>query len=912
MDKRKYLILDKGVDKTADIISCKYDSSNRKYQIRFKNERTYNYNYENIEWIQNPVVIKPEFTKISYKGEKLYNIREIYVFCLDRAEYWRVYFSDNSDRLYERNELQIKNSCLMNKVALETKNYLGELAAINELKSDDGKGLLAIQYNKLDFVAEESAMALYLDQNKYKVKTYKQKELIFPFGGNASQFKAVANALNSQLSVIQGPPGTGKTQTILNIIANLLIHNKTVQVVSNNNLATMNILEKLAMPQYNMDFIVAYLGSAHNKEEFIKNQKEFYPDISDWEIEQETQIKLLSRINELSALLNDAFAKQERVAQAKTELDALNVEGKYFEECIQESKRELLDIKFKKNIKPEKIMQLWQQCSLFSEKNSSVSLWFKLKSTFLYGIANWRFYDNDLATIIMYLQHIYLSIRKLNLITELESLQKYLETTDAKGNLEELTSISMQYLRAKLFEQYGNKHKREKFDGNIWRRPENFMQEYPIILSTTFSSRSCLPNTMYDYVIMDEASQVDIATGALALSCARNAVIVGDLKQLPNVVKSDLAKKSIGIFKKYNLPQGYSFAENSFLKSISEIHKEAPSVLLREHYRCHPKIIEFCNKKFYNSELIIMTENNNESDTLSAIKTKVGNHAADGFNQRQIDVIKQEVLPRLSQDELANTGIIAPYNAQVDGIRKQICTDKIEVRTVHKFQGREKESIVLSTVDDRKNDFSDDPILLNVAVSRAKKRLCLVTSGNEYAGDSNIRDLVDYIQYNNFQVEQSEVYSIFDLLYKQYTKARIEFLKKHPKKSEYGSENIMYANILEVLNGMQNCSLDVICHQPLYLLIRDRQKLDEKELKFVVNKAAHVDFLIYNRFSKKPILAIEVDGFRYHKAGSVQYERDRMKDNILTKYGINLLRFSTKDSGEREKIAAALQCSKDI
>ena len=40
---------------------------------------------------------------------------------------------------------------------------------------------------------------------------------------------------------------------------------------------------------------------------------------------------------------------------------------------------------------------------------------------------------------------------------------------------------------------------------------------------------------MYDYLIMDEASQVDIATGSLALSCAKNVVIVGDTKQLPNV-----------------------------------------------------------------------------------------------------------------------------------------------------------------------------------------------------------------------------------------------------------------------------------------------------------------------------------------------------------------------------------------
>ena len=70
------------------------------------------------------------------------------------------------------------------------------------------------------------------------------------------------------------------------------------------------------------------------------------------------------------------------------------------------------------------------------------------------------------------------------------------------------------------------------------------MQEYPIILSTTYSARNSLnvKDVQYDYVIMDEASQVDLATGALALSCAKNAVIVGDLKQLPNVIKSDVRK----------------------------------------------------------------------------------------------------------------------------------------------------------------------------------------------------------------------------------------------------------------------------------------------------------------------------------------------------------------------------------
>ena len=62
------------------------------------------------------------------------------------------------------------------------------------------------------------------------------------------------------MSVIQGPPGTGKTQTILNILANLLVQNRTIEIVSNNNSATENVLEKLASPKYGLDFLVAPLG----------------------------------------------------------------------------------------------------------------------------------------------------------------------------------------------------------------------------------------------------------------------------------------------------------------------------------------------------------------------------------------------------------------------------------------------------------------------------------------------------------------------------------------------------------------------------------------------------------------------------------------------------------------------------
>ena len=69
----------------------------------------------------------------------------------------------------------------------------------------------------------------------------------------------------------------------------------------------------------------------------------------------------------------------------------------------------------------------------------------------------------------------------------------------------------------------------------------------------------------------------------------------------------------------------------------------------------------------------------------------------------------------------------------------------------------------------------------------------------------------------------------------------------------------------------------------------------------------HVDFLIYKAIGKTPVVAIEVDGFHYHKKGSRQHERDIMKDSIFSKYDLPLLRFKTNGSGEAEQINCFLK-----
>ncbi len=306
------------------------------------------------------------------------------------------------------------------------------------------------------------------------------------------------------------------------------------------------------------------------------------------------------------------------------------------------------------------------------------------------------------------------------------------------------------------------------------------MKQYPVALSTTYSAKSCISKDMvFDYVIMDEASQVDIKTGALTLSCATNAVIVGDDKQLPNVVSREEARALNAIQTTYNVDNRYNAVTHSFLQSCNEVFKDAPVTLLREHYRCHPQIIEFCNQRFYNGELVAMTSDNDEENVLQVVRTVKGNHARGHYNQREIDVIAQEVIPEYADS--GSVGIITPYRTQAEEINKALNQDIAS--TVHKYQGRECDTIIMSMVDNEPTEFSDDANLLNVAISRAKTHLCVVTNGNEMPQDSNLAQLIAYMQYNNFEVKESKLHSVFDLLYKQYTDERLTYEKAHPSVS---------------------------------------------------------------------------------------------------------------------------------
>lgn len=891
MNIEKYLILlrdkdGKFRDRSKDIET--YKNYEKIIKVKFyNNENLYTYTKNNFKIFTNPLNIE---NKIEFNLGNLYNINKILKFDL----YYKIFFNDNSTKVTSIKSLQYNSSENNNNIF----DYFKEIANIVSIKTEDGEALLNRAYQKILFVEKWTALYSYLNPSiKPKDKEF-NSILIFPFGINQSQYQAVKNAMENQISVIEGPPGTGKTQTILNIIANLIYNGKSVSVVSNNNSATANVFEKLK--QFDFDYICATLGRKENKENFIQNQNGLYPN---FEYNENDKLEANPNKNkELIEQLEEFFNLQNNIAINKNILSELKIEIEHF--IKQENISNLPKIRNIKSLNSQKIMNI----KIRLEELKRVGIFLKLKLILLYGIGDFKFYKKSINEIINVYDKIYYTLKEKELNEAIEKDSKRFELLSKNNIIETLKNNSISILRTYLKNKYKNKKERKIFTlEDLNKKSEKFILEYPVIFSTTYSIGKCLnKDYKFDYLIIDEASQVDLITGALALYNAKNAVIVGDRKQLPNVIPTDSLSKIEELSKKYNIASNYDYVKQSFLTSIIESLNYVNKVLLKEHYRCHPKIINFCNKKFYNNELVILTEDKGEEDVMKVYITVKGSHARGHYNQRQIDIIDKEIMPELKQKlSVDEIGIVSPYNEQKICLQDAINNENIQIDTVHKYQGREKDAIIITTVNNKISEFIDDPKMLNVAITRSKRFLRLVVSRDICEKDGNINDLVKYIKYNNFEVIESNVKSIFDLLYKENRLARLQYLKNKKRISLFDSENIAYNEIENILKNNYN-NLGIITHIPLFRILENKNLLNKDELKYASHEWTHIDFVIYNKMDKKPSLAIEVDGYAFHKKSTAQSQRDELKNEILKKYNIPLIRLSTIGSDEKNIIKSKL------
>lgn len=888
MDIRQQLLLIEGKDKTASVESVQFQGEFCLVRYQ-KNATTYHYRANKVQQLSLRATLSPADVMVYVDGTPLYRVQEI----LDFGSYYRIIGRDGrSCRLYAKGSVELHKNCLTRADRKQRFDFFREIAAQNQLTAQDGQNILENQYADVRAVSEQTVLSTYLSRDAQPESRTPPRVLIYPFGMNRSQKKAVEQAFSSQVSIIQGPPGTGKTQTILNILANAVREGKSVAVVSNNNSATRNVVEKLS--REHLDFLTAFLGKEDNKREFLKAQTGRYPDMTGWQMAEEQRRAAEQEVLQLSRQLQQLLEDRNRIAAIDQELQQLEPEQREFERywagCAAPRRTA-------EGLPSRRVLALWAESEQDARRGRAPGLLRRLLLLFRFGGSSVRLLCEPPERVIPHLQHTFYQARRRELQEEREHLENKLEAEDLAGKLQRLSRLSMDLLRSELARRYPWQEPRPQFvREDFFGNARAFNREYPIVLSTTYSIRNTLtPGYLYDYLIVDEASQVALDTGVLALSCARNVVIVGDLQQLPNVLDDHAKAAGRRIEQSHPVEEPYRFTRHSLLSSAVSRWPRVPPVLLREHYRCHPRIIQFCNRKFYADRLIVLTQDHGERDVLTICKTPPGSQGR--TNQLQIDILKQQVLPRLRQSRMGSIGVIAPYRDQVNAIRCQL-GGGVEVDTVHGYQGREKDAIVMTSVDTVISRFVDDPRMLNVAVSRAVKSLTVITSDDPRNDRTNYGDLTRYVAYNSGEVIDSRVYPVFELLYRGYEEQRRADRSRQRPGPE--REDRLHGVIGKVLARPEYRTVGCAVHVALGNILRDLQPYCEEDCRHIRNPRTHVAFLLYRRMGQQPLLAVGPDD-------AARAEQDERTDRILRQAGIPVLRLRADGGGEQARLEQALQ-----
>jgi DNA replication ATP-dependent helicase Dna2 len=251
------------------------------------------------------------------------------------------------------------------------------------------------------------------------------------------------------------------------------------------------------------------------------------------------------------------------------------------------------------------------------------------------------------------------------------------------------------------------------------------MDAIPIVAAT--AHRACtmpyLRRRAFEMTIVDEAGQLtEPLTLGLTLR-SRRFVLIGDDRQLPPVAQT--RELSLSLFER--LPRE---AEDSGI--------ERNLTLLDTQYRMHPEIMSVANKLFYDGRLRsgVSHDDRLPPEGPPVLMTLVKAHSAERVNIAEADVVEEIVRRYQRQYGLAGEaiGVAAPFRAQVVLLRKRLQDTGVAVDTIERFQGGERDVMILSLVRSRGGAFVFDDRRFNVAITRARRKLVLVAHPELFAG----------------------------------------------------------------------------------------------------------------------------------------------------------------------------------
>lgn len=654
---------------------------------------------------------------------------------------------------------------------------------------------------------------------------------------NLDQLLAIHNALKYPLTYVQGPPGTGKSNTIVNTVISAFFNDRTVLFSSYNNHPIDGVFDVLRSMKYRdriIPFPILRLGSNKKVEEAIERIKSLY--------------EFTRTINVFGGTLNKNKSDKTERTKKLTEL------LKKHEERIELKERR------------EAISDLYKL-------NDNMNFQTDLQQRQLYQVEK---RIKEVGTVT--------DDEALSILTDdQEEFRKYLFYTSAmyiKRLEEPKYDDFLRILNLKDRDERVAEFNRWLSNGENLRK---LQRVFPVIATTCISAHKLgEPAQYFDMVIMDEASQCNTAMSLVPVIRGNNLMLVGDPQQLNPVVLLD-KNVNESLRKKYNVAPEYDYISNSVYKTFLACDAVSDEILLSYHYRCDRKIIEFNNKKYYNGRLKIKTGDKSETPL---IFTDIQSNTTDYKNTAPAEADKIVQFAKLNKDK--SIGIITPFANQRDCIQKALHEaqlDNITCGTVHAFQGDEKDIILFSlALTDKTNPKTYDWLknnreLVNVAVSRAKEQLIVLSSRKELERlhdpdtPDDIYELVNYVESNGRTEVTPKDVSSRALGIKPYsTETEEAFLK-----------NLSHA-LDNILLNEGSCSVE----REVAISQVFRENISCSDLFYT----GRFDFVIYQRdYSKRkmPVLAIELDG-KEHIEDEIVCERDRKKNQICRDHGFELIR----------------------
>ena len=283
------------------------------------------------------------------------------------------------------------------------------------------------------------------------------------------------------------------------------------------------------------------------------------------------------------------------------------------------------------------------------------------------------------------------------------------------------------------------------------------------------SSNKALANKHFSTLFFDEASQALEAISWIPLLKCKRVIFSGDHFQLPPVVKSIRAKQE-------------GLAETMLDRCIK--HPNISTLLTRQ-YRMHQHIMQFSNHYFYNNELEAdatvketLLSLNEDIDILN-IPVELIDTAGCSFDELQnpetlslsnvgeanlvfkhLELLLQQY-QFSGEEQKLSIGIISPYKEQIELLKEKLVefdysaypVSELAVKTIDGFQGEERDVIYISLVRSNDNSeigFLSDVRRMNVALTRAKKKLVVIMDTSTIGNHLFYKSFIEYCEKNGF------------------------------------------------------------------------------------------------------------------------------------------------------------------